>query len=37
VRGEFQDAFNIEKLPAGEYLLQYKIGEVVQTERFVKL
>ena len=37
VRGEFQDTFNIEKLPAGEYLLQYKIGEVVQTERFVKL
>lgn len=37
VNGQFKDAFNIEKLPAGEYLLHYKIGELLQTERFVKL
>lgn len=36
VKEDLSESFNIEKLPSGEYLLQFRIGGLLQTERFIK-
>jgi hypothetical protein len=36
VSGNFERRFSLEKLPAGEYLLLFRIGNSTQTRRIVK-
>jgi hypothetical protein len=36
IAGNFERRFSLEKLPAGEYLLLFRIGNSVQTKRIVK-